>query len=136
MANEEFVTFEEGLEQEESLAGKEAVDTEAVNAEETEEYETFSVELNGITKDWAIIEEFKYTYKGEEKDYLICGEIVGDGISDAGLYIFQGKSAGEELEVKNVDTEEEYIAVAEAYCKQQEEAETGNSQPQEAAVTE
>ena len=32
-------------------------------AEETEEYETFSVELNGITRDWAIIEEFKYTYK-------------------------------------------------------------------------
>ena len=94
-------------------------------AEETEEYETFSVELNGITRDWAIIEEYKFTYKGVEKNYLICGEIVGDDISDAGLYIFEGKSVGEELEVKNVDTEEEYIAVAEAYCKLTE-GEEGN----------
>ena len=90
-------------------------------AEETEEYETFSVELNGITRDWAIIEEFKYTYKDVEKNYLICGEIVGDDISDAGLYIFEGKSVDDELEVKNVDTEEEYIAVAEAYCNLSEE---------------
>lgn len=121
MANEEFVTVEESLKQEEDLADKDTANTEEV--EETEEYETFSVELNGITTDWAIIEEFKYTYEGKEKDYLICGEIVGNGISDAGLYIFQGKSVGEELEVKNVDTEEEYIAVAEAYCNQQEDAE-------------
>ena len=28
----------------------------------------------------------------EEKNYLICGEIVGDNISDAGLYIFEGNS--------------------------------------------
>ena len=90
-------------------------------AGETEEYETFSVELNGITRDWAIIEEFKYTYKDVEKNYLICGEIVGDDISDAGLYIFEGKSVDDELEVKNVDTEEEYIAVAEAYCNLSEE---------------
>ena len=90
-------------------------------AVETEEYETFSVELNGITRDWAIIEEFKYTYKDVEKNYLICGEIVGDDISDAGLYIFEGKSVDDELEVKNVDTEEEYIAVAEAYCNLSEE---------------
>ena len=69
----------------------EEVSEEVVNdadVEETEEYETFSVELNGITRDWAIIEEFKYKYKDVEKNYLICGEIVGDNISDAGLYIF------------------------------------------------
>ncbi len=106
---------------------EEILKTEEVEAaevsEETEEYETFSVELNGITRDWAIIEEFQYTYKGVEKNYLICGEIVGDDISDAGLYIFEGKSVGEELEVKNLDTEEEYIAVAEAYCGPVEEAE-------------
>lgn len=89
--------------------------------EETEEYETFSVELNGITRDWAILEEFKYTYKNVEKNYLICAEVVGDELSDAGLYVFEGKSEGEELEVKNVDSEEEYIAVAEAYCATTEE---------------
>ena len=110
MANEEVLKTEEIVEQPAEAAPV-----------ETEEYETFSVELNGITRDWAIIEEFKYTYKDVEKNYLICGEIVGDDISDAGLYIFEGKSVGDELEVKNVDTEEEYIAVAEAYCKLSEE---------------
>ena len=100
----------------------EEVETTEAVTDETEEYETFSVELNGITRDWAIIEEFKYTYKDVEKNYLICGEIVGDDISDAGLYIFEGKSVGDELEVKNVDTEEEYVAVAEAYCSTNEAA--------------
>ena len=90
-------------------------------AEEREEFETFSVELNGVTREWAIIEEYKYTYKDVEKNYLICGEVIGEDISDTGLYIFEGKSEGEELEVKNVDTEEEYIAVAEAYCKMNDE---------------
>ncbi len=89
--------------------------------EEREEFETFSVDLNGVTREWAIIEEFKYTYKDVEKNYLICGEVIGDDISDTGLYIFEGRSEGDELEVKNVDTEEEYIAVAEAYTSEVEE---------------
>lgn len=89
--------------------------------DEREEFETFSVELNGVTREWAIIEEFKYTYEDVEKNYLICGEVIGDDISDTGLYIFEGKSVGDELEVKNVDTEEEYIAVAEAYTSEVEE---------------
>ena len=108
---------EEILKTEELKEEVEAAET----VEETEEYETFSVELNGITRDWAIIEEFKYTYKDVEKNYLICAEVIGDELSDAGLYVFEGKSEGEELEVKNVDTEEEYIAVAEAYCNLNEE---------------
>ena len=116
MANEEVMKNEENV-NEEVVQSEDTVNTQ----EETEEYETFSVELNGITRDWAIIEEFKYTYKDVEKNYLICGEIVGDDISDAVLYIFEGKSVDEELEVKNVDTEEEYIAVAEAYCNLSEE---------------
>ena len=106
---------------EEILKTEEVEATEG--AEETEEFETFSVELNGVTREWAIIEEFKYTYKDEEKNYLICGEVIGDDISDTGLYIFEGKSEGDELEVKNVDTEEEYIAVAEAYTSMVEEIE-------------
>ena len=39
-----------------------------------------------------------------------------DEMNDEGLYIFEGKADGDEVEVKNVESEEEYIAVAEAYC--------------------
>ena len=105
----------------EEILKTEELTEETTEPAETEEYETFSVELNGVTRDWAIMEEFAYTYKDVEKNYLICGEIVGEEISDAGLYIFEGKSVGEELEVKNVDTEEEYTAVAEAYCSANEQ---------------
>ena len=104
---------------EEVMKNEEVNTTEAV--EETEEYDTFFVELSGVTREWAIIEEFKYTYKDVEKNYLICAEVVGDEITDEGLYIFEGRTTEEELEVKNVDTEEEYTAVAEAYCNLGEE---------------
>lgn len=89
----------------------------AAKTEETAEYDTFTVELSGITREWAITDEFDF----EGKHYLICAEVVGDEISDAGLYLFEGKNEGEELEVKNLDTEEEYNRVAEAYCKFSEE---------------
>ena len=109
MANEEVL--KEELETEEVKADEVNVD------EETVEFDTFTVDLNGRTTEWAVMDEFKF----EGKDYLICGEVVGDGISDAGLYIFEGKSEGDELEVRNLDSEEEYTRVAEAYCNLREE---------------
>jgi hypothetical protein len=93
----------------EEVEGTEVVD-------ETEEYDVFTIELDGVSRDWAILEEFQYTYNDVEKNYLICAEIIGDEMNDAGLYIFEGKADGDEVEVKNVESEEEYIAVAEAYC--------------------
>lgn len=110
MANEEVL--KEELQNEETK-------NETVNEEEMIEFETFTIDLNGRTTEWAVMDEFKF----EGKDYLICGEVVGDGISDAGLYIFEGKSEGDELEVRNLDSEEEYTRVAEAYCNLSEEAE-------------
>jgi hypothetical protein len=88
----------------------------AEDIEETDEYDVFTIELDGVAKDWAILEEFEFTYEGVEKNYLICAEIIGDEMNDAGLYIFEGRADGDEVEVKNVESEEEYIAVAEAYC--------------------
>lgn len=83
------------------------------NTEETVEYETFTYELNGKSMEWAITEEFAY----EGKNYIICGEVLGDEISDEGLYIFEGTSEGEEITVKNIETEAEYNRIVEAYCK-------------------
>ena len=87
------------------------------NEEEMVEYETFTYELNGNTMEWAIVEEFPF----EDKTYIICQEVIGDTLSDEGLYLFEGISEGEEITVKNIDSEEEYNRVVDAYCAYCEE---------------
>ena len=90
-----------------------------MNEEEMVEYDTFTYELNGKVMEWAIIEEFEF----EEKTYIVCQEVVGDSLSDEGLYLFEGVSEGEEITVRNIDSEEEYNRVVDEYCKRCEEAE-------------
>lgn len=94
-------------------------DQNVVNEEEMVEYDTFTYELNGKVMEWAIIEEFEF----EEKTYIVCQEVVGDSLSDEGLYLFEGVSEGEEITVRNIDSEEEYNRVVDEYCKRCEEAE-------------
>lgn len=94
-------------------------DENVVNEEEMVEYDTFTYELNGKTMEWAIVEEFEF----EEKTYIVCQEVVGDSLSDEGLYLFEGVSEGEEITVRNIDSEEEYNRVVDEYCKRCEEAE-------------
>ena len=88
-------------------------DENVVNEEEMVEYDTFTYELNGKVMEWAIIEEFAF----EEKTYIVCQEVVGDSLSDEGLYLFEGVSEGEEITVRNIDSEEEYNRVVDAYCE-------------------
>ena len=83
-----------------------------VNEEELVEYDTFTYDLNGKVMEWAIVEEFPY----EGKTYIICQEVLGDQLSDEGLYLFEGDSEGDEITVKNIDSEEEYNRVVDAYC--------------------
>lgn len=90
------------------------------NEEEMVEYDTFTYELNGKTMEWAIIEEFDF----EKKTYIVCQEVLGDTLSDEGLYLFESvENVGEEITVKNIETEEEYNRVVDAYCALTEEAE-------------
>ena len=90
---------------------------EILKDEEMVEYETFTYDLNGKTMEWAIVEEFEF----EEKTYIVCQEVLGDTLSDEGLYLFEGVSEGEEITVRNIDSEEEYNRVVDAYCKLCEE---------------
>ena len=92
---------------------------EVLKNEDMVEYETFTYELNGKTMEWAITEEFEF----EGKTYIVCAEVVGDELSDEGLYLFEGISEGEEITVRNIDSEEEYNRVVDAYCKLCDEAE-------------
>lgn len=90
------------------------------NEEELVEYDTFTYELNGKTMEWAIIEEFDF----EGKTYIVCQEVLGDTLSDEGLYLFESlENEGEEITVKNIETEEEYDRVVDAYCALSEETE-------------
>ena len=111
MANEEILN-EEILENEEVSKSE-----ELSKNEETVEYDTFSYELNGRVMEWAITEEFEF----EGKTYIVCAEVVGDELSDEGLYLFEGISEGEEITVRNIETEAEYNRVVDAYCKLNEE---------------
>lgn len=91
---------------------------EVLKDEDMIEYDTFTYELNGKTMEWAITEEFEF----EGKTYIVCAEVIGDELSDEGLYLFEGISEGEEITVRNIDSEEEYNRVVDAYCKISEES--------------
>lgn len=88
-----------------------------VNEEEMVEYDTFTYEFNGKNMEWAIVDEFDF----EEKTYIVCQEVVGDSLSEEGLYLFEGISEGEEITVKNIDSEEEYNRVVDEYLRLCEE---------------
>ena len=89
---------------------------EILKDDEMVEYDTFTYDLNGKVMEWAIIEEFEF----EGKTYIVCQEVVGDTLSDEGLYLFEGVSEGEEITVRNIDSEEEYNKVVDAYCALEE----------------
>lgn len=91
-------------------------DENITNEEETVEYDTFSYELGGRNMEWAITDEFEF----EGKTYIVCQEVIGDTLSDEGLYLFEGVSEGEEITVRNIDSEEEYNRVVDAYCALEE----------------
>ena len=90
---------------------------EILRDDETVEYDTFTYELNGKEMEWAITEEFEF----EGKTYIVCAEVIGEELSDEGLYLFEGVSEGEEITVKNIDSEEEYNRVVDEYCRLCEE---------------
>jgi len=95
-------------------------DEKVLNEEELVEYDTFTYDLNGKVMEWAITDEFEY----EGKKYIVCAEVVGDSLSEEGLYLFEKvEDDGEEITVKNIDSEEEYNRVVDAYCAQCEDAE-------------
>ncbi len=88
-------------------------DEKVLNEEELMEYDTFTYDLNGKVMEWAITDEFEF----EGKKYIVCAEVVGDSLSEEGLYLFESVSEeGNEITVKNIDSEEEYDRVVDAYC--------------------
>ena len=88
-------------------------DEKVLNEEEMVEYDTFTYDLNGKVMEWAIVDNFEF----EGKKYIVCQEVVGDTLSEEGLYLFESVSEeGDEITVKNIDSEEEYDKAVDAYC--------------------
>ncbi len=79
--------------------------------EEMLEFDTFVLEMEGREVEFAITEEFEF----EGKNYILCGEVVGEEINDEEVYLFEGISDGDEITVKSIETEEEYNRIVEAY---------------------
>ena len=88
-------------------------DEKVLNEEEMVEYDTFTYDLNGKVMEWAITDEFEF----EGKKYIVCAEVLGDALSEEGLYLFEKvEDDGEEITVKNIDSEEDYDRAVDAYC--------------------
>lgn len=93
-------------------------DEKVLNEEEMVEYDTFTYDLNGKVMEWAITDNFEF----EGKKYIVCAEVVGEALREEGLYLFESVSEeGDEITVKNIDSEEEYDRVVDAYCALEEE---------------
>lgn len=91
---------------------------EILKDDEMVEYDTFTYDLNGKTMEWAITDEFEF----EGKKYIVCAEVVGDSLSEEGLYLFESLSDdGNEITVSNINSEEEYDRVVDAYCAMADE---------------
>ena len=81
---------------------------------EFQEYNTFTVTTKeGTEVEMAVIDEFEY----ERKHYVVGAIIENDTINEDGMYIYRSVINGEEFSVEKIDSEAEYMKVAEAYME-------------------
>lgn len=80
--------------------------------EELFEYDTFELDWNNKNVEFAITEEFEF----EGKTYILCAEVKGDEI-DEDVYLFRAEIEDEEITVENIESEQEYNRIVEAYYK-------------------
>ena len=90
---------------------------EGLNEELFEEYDVLTIEVNGKDVEFAIVDEFDL----EDKHYILWSEVVDDEVNEEDVYLFEAKVYGEEIEVNQIPTEEEYNRIAEEYYKLFEE---------------
>lgn len=92
-------------------------DEKELREEDMVEYDTFTYDLNGKVMEWAITDSFEF----EGKKYIVCAEVVGESLSEEGLYLFESvEEEGDEITVKNIDSEEEYDRIVDYYCSLEE----------------
>ena len=86
------------------------------NNEEYEEYETFfTTTRTGDEVEMAVVDNFVF----EGNDYVAAALVVGDEISDEGLYVYRSVKEGEDINYKKIEDPDEYTRIAEAYANMQ-----------------
>ena len=81
---------------------------------EFQEYITFTTTTkDGAEVEMAVVDEFEF----ERKHYVVGAIIEGETINEDGMYIYRSVISGEEFSVEKIDSEAEYMKVAEAYLK-------------------
>lgn len=95
------------------------VDTNAIenNIEDTAEYVVFTVTAqDGSEVEMAVVDEFDF----DGKHYVVASQVVGDEISDDGVYIYKAKMSGDDFTVEKITDAKEYDAVVKAYTEIEE----------------
>lgn len=81
--------------------------------EEYCEYETFfTTTKTGEEVELAIVDRFVF----EEKNYVAAALVVGDEISDDGLFVYRSTRVGDDIEIKKIEDPDEYQRIAEYYA--------------------
>ena len=82
--------------------------------DEVREYVTFTTtNREGKEIELAVVDEFEY----EHKPSVVGALIEGDMVNENALFIFQLKSAGEEIVVGKIINSEDYQKIAQAYME-------------------
>lgn len=80
--------------------------------EEMMEYTVFTVTArDGKEVEMAVIDEFEL----DGIAYIVSSVVIGDTISDDGMYIYRAGGSKEEFEAVKITSEEEYTRAAEYY---------------------
>lgn len=91
-------------------------DEKIVNAidDDAQEYVIFTVTAHdGSEVEMAVVDEFDY----DGKHYAAASRVVGDEISDDGVYIYRTKLTEDDFTVEKITDAKEYDAVVKAYTE-------------------
>ena len=78
------------------------------------EYEVFNdVTSEGEEIELAIVDKFNF----EEKSYVVAALVVGDEISEDGLFVYRLDTKDGESEIVKIEDPEEYSRIADAYAQ-------------------
>lgn len=78
------------------------------------EYSTFTIlDKDGNEVEMAVVDEFEV----DHKKYVAASQVIGDEISDEGVYIYRAKVENDELICEKITDEKEYSDVIDAYME-------------------
>ena len=81
---------------------------------EMQEYATFTTTTKeGKEVEMAVVDEFEY----ERKHYVVGAIIEDETINEDGMYIYRSVINGEDFTVEKIDSEAEYMKIAQAYME-------------------